>query len=167
MAQASPRPIPTLRFAHVETDIGPMWVAETDAGVAAVSRSGSLETFLAPLHRRYPDLHPEPGDLDAGWIDAGALPDVDLRGLAAFDVAVYRVVRAIPRGETMTYGEVAIAAGSPRAARAAGNAMSRCPLFPAVPCHRVVRASDGWSGWGGDAQLKRRLLRAERHEGAP
>ncbi|MDQ3346084.1 MAG: MGMT family protein [Chloroflexota bacterium] len=35
-------------------------------------------------------------------------------------------------------------------------------MFPAVPCHRVVRASDGWSGWGGDDRLKRRLLRAER-----
>jgi O6-methylguanine-DNA--protein-cysteine methyltransferase len=43
-----------------------------------------------------------------------------------------------------------------------GGAMSRCPLFPAVPCHRVVRAADGWSGWGGDVALKRRLLAAER-----
>jgi len=46
--------------------------------------------------------------------------------------------------------------------RAVGNAMARCPLFPAVPCHRVVRAADGWSGWGGDPALKRRLLHAER-----
>jgi hypothetical protein len=44
--------------------------------------------------------------------------------------------------------------------------MGRCPLFPAVPCHRVVRASDGWSGWGGDPRLKRRLLVAEREQGA-
>jgi O6-methylguanine-DNA--protein-cysteine methyltransferase len=43
-----------------------------------------------------------------------------------------------------------------------GNAMARCPFFPAVPCHRVVRAADGWSGWGGDVRLKRRLLAAER-----
>ena len=67
----------------------------------------------------------------------------------------------MPAGETVTYGEVAALIGSPGAARAVGGAMSRCPLFPAVPCHRVVRASDGWSGWGGDDRLKRRLLRAE------
>ncbi len=71
-------------------------------------------------------------------------------------------VRSRP-GETVTYGEVAALIGSPGAARAVGNAMSRCPLFPAVPCHRVVRAADGWSGWGGDDRLKRRLLAAEGH----
>jgi AraC family transcriptional regulator of adaptative response/methylated-DNA-[protein]-cysteine methyltransferase len=155
-------PAQPLRFARVDTSIGPTWVAETDTGVAAVSRSGSLETFLAPLRRRFPDLDAEPAELDATWIDRGVLPDVDVRGLAAFDVAVYRVVRAIPTGETMTYGDVAVAAGSPGAARAVGNAMARCPLFPAVPCHRVVRASDGWSGWGGEPAIKRELLRAER-----
>ena len=139
-----------------------MWVAESDRGIAAASGSGSLEAFLAPLRRRFPNLEPEPAELDTGWIDAGVLPDVDLRGLSPFDVAVYRVVRSIPRGETMTYGDVAVAAGSPGAARAVGGAMSRCPLFPAVPCHRVVRAADGWSGWGSDPSLKRRLLAAER-----
>jgi methylated-DNA-[protein]-cysteine S-methyltransferase len=67
----------------------------------------------------------------------------------------------VPAGETITYGEVAALVGSPGGGRAVGGAMARCPLFPAVPCHRVVRASDGWSGWGGDVALKRRLLRGE------
>jgi O-6-methylguanine DNA methyltransferase len=152
----------TLRFARVESSLGPMWVAETDAGVAATSRSDSVESFLLTLRRRFPDLAAVPADLDAGWVDDGSLPPVDLRGLPAFDRRAYEVVRAIPPGETMTYGEVAAAVGSPLAARAVGNAMARCPLFPAVPCHRVVRAADGWSGWGGDPALKRRLLRNER-----
>jgi O-6-methylguanine DNA methyltransferase len=150
-----------LRFARVETPIGPMWVAETDAGVAASSRSDSLEGFLAPLRRRFPGLEPVPTELDAGWVEGTWLPPVDLRGLSAFDRAVYEAVRDVPPGETITYGEVAALIGSPGAARAVGGAMARCPLFPAVPCHRVVRASDGWSGWGGDVALKRRLLRAE------
>ena len=154
--------MPVIRFGRVETSLGAMWVAQTDAGVAAVSRSAPIENFLAPLRRRFPDLDPVPTDVDAGWVDAGALPPVDLRGLAAFERRVYEVVRAIPSGETMTYGDVAAAVASPRAARAVGNAMARCPLFPAVPCHRVVRASDGWSGWDGDPGFKRRLLRAER-----
>jgi O-6-methylguanine DNA methyltransferase len=157
--------MPPLRFARVETSLGPMWVAETDAGVAAVTRSGSLDAFLAPLVRRFPGLEPEPAPLDGGWLDelldGGPLPRVDLAGLPAFDARVYEAVRAVPPGATVTYGEVAAEVGSPNAARAVGGAMSRCPLFPAVPCHRVVRAADGWSGWGGDDRLKRELLRRE------
>lgn len=155
----------TLRFARAETSLGPMLVAETDAGVVAAGRDGSLDAFLLPLRRRFPRLEPEPADLDAAWVEiaiaGGPLPPVDLRGLPAFDARVYEVVRDVEPGSTVTYGDVAALVGMPRAARAVGGAMSRCPLFPAVPCHRVVRASDGWSGWGGDASVKRRLLQIE------
>jgi O-6-methylguanine DNA methyltransferase len=157
--------MPPLRFARVETTIGPMWLAQTDRGVAAVDRAGSLEAFLEPLRRRFPASEPMPADADSVRLDdalgGGPLPPVDLRGLSAFDAAAYEAVRQIPPGETATYGENAAIIGSPGAARAVGGAMSRCPLFPAVPCHRVVRASDGWSGWGGDDRLKLRLLRLE------
>ena len=159
--------MPPLRFARVETSIGPMLAVETDVGIAAVGRAISLEAFLDPLGRRFPGFEPAPAELDLGWLtyalegDDGPLPPVDLRGLSAFDGRVYEAVRAVPRGERVTYGEVAALVGSPGAARAVGGAMARCPLFPAVPCHRVVRASDGWSGWGGDDRLKRRLLDAE------
>ncbi len=155
--------MPSLRFARAETPFGPMLVAETDAGVAAVSSSVALDAFLWPLRRRFADFEILPAEIDTRWIDEGALPDVDLRGLSGFDAAVYRAVRAIPAGSTATYGEVAVVIGSPGAARAVGGAMARCPLFPAVPCHRVVRAADGWSGWGGgNVALKRQLLHAER-----
>jgi O-6-methylguanine DNA methyltransferase len=164
--------MPSLRFARADTFIGPWLVAESDLGVAAVSRSPSLSDFLAALGRRFGGSDLVPGDLDVAWLTDAlsgfeSLPDVDLRGLPAFDASVYEVVRAVPPGETVTYGEVAAAIGSPGAARAVGGAMSRCPLFPAVPCHRVVRAADGWSGWGGDVALKRRLLLAERASPAP
>jgi len=154
--------MPSLRFGRLDSRLGPLWVAETDAGVAACSRSESPEALLAGLRRRFPGRQPEPGDVDATWVDGGGLPPVDLRGLSPFDRAVYAAVRSVPIGETVTYGEIAARIGSPGAARAVGGAMARCPLFPAVPCHRVVRASDGWSGWGGDVAIKRRLLRAER-----
>ncbi len=160
--------MPQVRFARVETPTGPMLVAETDAGIAAVGRAGSEGAVLASLARRIPGLEAVEGPVDASWLvgmlsgTSVALPDVDLRGLSAFDASVYRAVRDIPRGETATYGEVAAVIGAPLAARAVGGAMARCPLFPAVPCHRVVRAADGWSGWAGDVALKRRLLATER-----
>ena len=156
-----------LRFARVGTSLGPMLLAETDAGIAAVSRSDSLESFLAQLRRRFRGTEPVPADLASGWLEdalsGGPLPAVDERGLSAFDARVYEAVRSVPAGETVTYGEVAALIGSPGAARAVGGAMARCPLFPAVPCHRVVRAADGFSGWGGgDIEVKRRLLDMER-----
>ena len=155
----------SLRFASVDTLVGPLVVAETDAGVAAVARPEELEPLLSGLARRFPGLDAAPGKVDARWVvgalSGGPLPPVDLGGLPEWDAAVYRAVRSIRAGETATYGEVAAMIGSPGAARAVGGAMSRCPLFPAVPCHRVVRAADGWSGWGGDVRLKRRLLSGE------
>jgi O-6-methylguanine DNA methyltransferase len=155
--------MPVLRFGPAASPfLGALWVAETDAGVAAVSRVDAAEAFLASLRRRFPDREPVPGQVGAAWLDDGTLPPVDLTGLSPFDARVYAVVRDIPTGETLTYGEVAALVGSPGAARAVGGAMARCPLFPAVPCHRVLRAADGWSGWGGDPAIKRRLLRAER-----
>ena len=153
--------MPTLRFGRVDSPLGPIWVAETDDGLAACSRADAPDAFLAAVRRRFPGAEPHADDVDASWL-GGAPPRLDLTGLSAFDARVYRVVRDIPAGETLTYGEVAALIGSPGAARAVGGAMSRCPLFPAVPCHRVVRAADGWSGWGGDVALKRRLLSAER-----
>jgi O-6-methylguanine DNA methyltransferase len=59
-----------------------------------------------------------------------------------------------------TYGDIAAAAGSPRASRAVGNIMREC-RSPAVPCHRVIAAGGRLGGFGGSPQLKRELLRAE------
>ena len=167
-----------LAFATVETPIGPMLLAVTDAGIAALSGGTRLGTFLAALHRRFPDAQPV-ADAPAlrrpsAWLRdylngrRADLPVVDLRGLTAWDAGVYQAVRAIPYGETATYGEVARAIGSDGAARAVGGSLSRCPLFPAVPCHRVVLAGDGFSGWGGgDITVKRRLLDLERSGRSP
>jgi methylated-DNA-protein-cysteine methyltransferase-like protein len=57
--------------------------------------------------------------------------------------AVYRLVRRIPRGCVLTYGEIAARLGRPRGARAVGHAMRVCP--PGVPWHRVVNAQGGIS----------------------
>lgn len=81
----------------------------------------------------------------------------------SFADKVCRVVKKIPLGQTMTYGEVAAAAGSPGAARAVGTIMSR-NRDPKIPCHRVIR-SDGKIGdyaFGGEVRKRERL----REEGA-
>ena len=70
------------------------------------------------------------------------------------------VVRRIPPGHVATYGDVAAAAGGPRAARAVGNIMRGCGSRD-VPCHRVVAAGGALGGYGGNLGLKRALLRAE------
>jgi methylated-DNA-[protein]-cysteine S-methyltransferase len=78
----------------------------------------------------------------------------------SFSRRVLSVVRRIPLGRVATYGEVAAAAGRPRAARAVGNIMRTCGL-PDVPCHRVIAAGGRLGGYGGNLALKRALLRAE------
>lgn len=160
--------MPQVRFARVGSRLGPIWLAETDAGIVAASREDSPDALLTPLRRRFPDMVAVPTAIDATWLlDGGPPPRIDLRGLPDFRARVYRIVSRIPAGQTLTYGDVAALAGAPRAARAVGNAMARCPLFPVVPCHRVVRASDGWSGWSGDDRLKRALLAQERDGSHP
>jgi O-6-methylguanine DNA methyltransferase len=77
-----------------------------------------------------------------------------------FRQRVLLAVRRIPPGRIATYGDVAAAAGAPRAARAVGNIMKGCRA-PGVPCHRVVAAGGRLGGYGGSEGLKRALLGAE------
>ncbi|MBN2176550.1 MAG: methylated-DNA--[protein]-cysteine S-methyltransferase [Demequinaceae bacterium] len=74
---------------------------------------------------------------------------------------VWLAMRGIPAGEVVTYGELAVLAGNPRAARAAGHACARNVVGIFVPCHRVV-STTGLGGYGlGGNDLKRRLLQYE------
>ena len=76
--------------------------------------------------------------------------EVDLDGIGPFERAVYDVTRAIPTGQTLTYGEVAGRIGEPGAARAVGRALGANPLPIVIPCHRVIRESGelGDYRWG-------------------
>ena len=104
------------------------------------------------------------------WL-AGSLDDfgdVPLADGTAFQKACWRACCSIPRGETRSYSWLAAAAGSPRAARAAGQAMRRNPMPIVVPCHRVVGSGDWIGGYAGDARqsgptlgIKRALLQLE------
>ena len=87
--------------------------------------------------------------------------ELDLSELTPFGRALAQTLRAVPRGEVVTYGELAALAGRPGAARAAGTfcAQNRLAIF--VPCHRVV-AAGGLGGYGSlGSSYKRRLLALE------
>ena len=79
---------------------------------------------------------------------------------AQFRRRVLAAVTRIPPGRVATYGDVAAAAGNPRACRAVGNIMRDCRA-PGIPCHRVIAAGGKLGGFGSSPQLKRELLRAE------
>ena len=89
---------------------------------------------------------------------------IDWSLVRGFAVGVLQATARVPFGQVTTYRDVAGAAGSPRAARAAGNALGSNPIPIVVPCHRVVHAGGGLGGYTGGLERKRFLLRLE---GAP
>jgi methylated-DNA-[protein]-cysteine S-methyltransferase len=89
--------------------------------------------------------------------------DLDMARLTPFQRRAYAIARAIPPGQTRTYGEIAQALGDPGLARAVGQAMGHNPFAPVVPCHRVLAAGQkpgGFSASGG-ALTKLRMLAIE------
>lgn len=158
---------------------------EAPVGVGAVvaGRRGLREVFLpfrvatredmaATVRSRYPRLAGENSlgreaarqlvAYFAGEAVEFAVP-LDEEHVTPFRKKVYGIVRGIGRGQVMTYGQVAVAAGSPGAARGVGSAMAANPLPVIIPCHRVVGtggALTGYSGAGG-IDSKRWLLELE------
>ena len=85
---------------------------------------------------------------------------VDISGLGEFTKRILTACRTIKSGKTLTYGQIAIKAGSPKGARAAGNALAANPLPLIIPCHRIICANGnpgGYSGQGGKKTKKKML----------
>ncbi|GAB4319110.1 MAG: methylated-DNA--[protein]-cysteine S-methyltransferase [Candidatus Sumerlaeia bacterium] len=108
-----------------------------------------------------------------GYFDPSAPPafealqtlPLDWSGAPPFYQTVWRVCRSIPPGQTRTYQWLATQAGSPRAVRAAGQALAHNPTPLFVPCHRVVAADGGLGGFSAGLEWKERLLELEkRHQ---
>ncbi len=87
---------------------------------------------------------------------------LDWRLSSGFSRLVLQATARIPYGSLSTYKHVAADAGSPRAFRAAGNALGANPLPIVVPCHRVVHSGGGLGGYTGGLERKRALLAVER-----
>jgi methylated-DNA-[protein]-cysteine S-methyltransferase len=101
------------------------------------------------------------GLLSGARDDLRDLP-VDLDGVPPFHQAVYAIARAIPVGQTLTYGELAAKLNEPGAARAVGQALGSNPVPIVIPCHRILAAAGngGFSAHGG-VETKRCLLEIE------
>jgi methylated-DNA-[protein]-cysteine S-methyltransferase len=86
---------------------------------------------------------------------------LDLSAGTAFQQAVWRALKTIPRGQTRSYGWVARKIGKPTASRAVGTACGANPVPVVVPCHRVIAGDGSIGGFGGGLPMKRRLLQIE------
>lgn len=157
----------TIRWAVVETSLGPMLVAATAKGVCRLSFNEGRDH----LARRFPGAELVEGDegfaellgeVVAAVEQPGTARDIplDVKG-TAFQEAVWRELRRIPAGETRSYAQIAAAAGSPGAVRAAGSANGANNVAVLIPCHRVVRSDGSLGGYAYGTEIKRRLLAAE------
>lgn len=84
-----------------------------------------------------------------------------LKDWSEFERSVYLATFRIPEGKVSTYSRVARAIGKPRAQRAVANALHKNPLYPVVPCHRVVKADGGFGGEKKAASARRRHVEIE------
>lgn len=155
-----------------DTPVGPLGLAAGARGLRHLSFVQSEDEFLERLlgeHGDVPILRSELDDvrraLDRYF--TGERLDfsvaVDLHELPPFQRRVLDATARIPVGRVATYTQVATRAGSPRASRAAGNALHNNPVAIIVPCHRVLRADGSLGGYGGGLPIKEWLLA---HEGA-
>lgn len=159
-----------------ETPIGPCGISWSARGITGLQFPGdSAEATRADLQRRFPEARSAEapafvteaiaaivGLLEGADDDLTSIP-LDPDHIPPFNQRVYDVTRAIPPGQTLTYGEVAAAIGEPGAARAVGRALGENPYPIIIPCHRVLAAGGkmgGFSGTGGIA-TKRRVLAIE------
>lgn len=78
-----------------------------------------------------------------------------------FQLRVWELLQSIPYGETRSYGQLARELGDPNLSRAVGSANAANPIWIVVPCHRVIGASGGLTGYAGGLDVKRRLLELE------
>ena len=159
-------------YAEIDSPLGTLLIASTRRGLVAVSfASGGPDPVLDDLAVRLsPRIVRAPSRLDAAHREldeyfGGRRRDFDLTldwSLAGpFQRRILRRTAEIPYGATSTYSEIAARAGSPRGARAAGNALGANPLPIVVPCHRVLPRGGGIGGYTGGAHIKEALLRLE------
>ncbi len=158
-------------YSIVDSTLGRLIVAGTRHGLCFAAMGDSDRAMVSELRADYPKASIRRDDSLAGpWARAIAkylaglspmptLP-LDIRG-TPFQLSVWEQLRAIPRGETRSYSEIARRIGRPRAIRAVGTANGANPVSIVIPCHRALRASGHLGGYRWGLERKRRLLELE------
>lgn len=161
-----------IHYAYRSTPLGQVFAAQTECGLCMLHLVGqrSHAASLAELRRRYPEAVIEENDaaLDEVFhhVEAWSQGDdcaniaLDLQG-TPFQQKVWKVLRRVKAGKTVSYSELARLAGEPKAVRAAATACARNSVALFVPCHRVIRSDGSLGGYGGGVEHKRRLLQLE------
>jgi len=155
-------PVATMTFPHA---VGWITVGCGGRGICLIDLHESKPSH-AQLQRRHP-RHRLTEDAAAAraakevvlaWFETGAFEgDLDVSG-TPFQAAVWRALRRIPRGRTLTYRQLAAAAGNAEAVRAAGSACGANPVPLLIPCHRVIRSDGALGGFGPGPAIKAKLL---------
>ena len=159
----------TARYATTRADLGVVLAAATDRGVCAVTLGEDPAELTQDLARRFPKAI----RIEDPQALAGALTEVkavlagkpaslplDERG-TELQRQVWAALREIPAGTTASYAEVARSIGRPTAMRAVAQACGANPIAVITPCHRVVRADGGLSGYRWGVERKAALLARE------
>ena len=159
-------------YAEIDSPIGELIVFVTPRGLLRVKYADEpIEGVLADVAERVsPRILRAPSRTDEtrrqleGYFGlrrrSFSLP-IDWSLVHGFATGVLRQTARIPFGDVRTYGQVAAQVGSPRAARATGNALGSNPIPIVVPCHRVLHADGGLGGYSGGFDRKRYLLALE------
>ena len=161
-----------IRFGIAPCDLGLVLVATTEIGVCSIALGDDesaleaevrAEFFAAQTERDDAALAAQLQIMNQILSGETASPDLPLDVRAtAFQARVWRELRAIPRGQTRTYAQIAANLEMPTAARAVARACATNPVALVVPCHRVVRGDGSLAGYRWGVERKKRLLDAEK-----
>jgi len=160
-----------IRFAIGQCSLGAILVAQSERGVCAIALGEQPELLLRQLQDKFPRANLIGADDGfeqlvarvVGFVEAPGLGldlPLDVRG-TAFQERVWRALRDIPVGSTVSYTELAERIGAPKAVRAVASACAANSLAVAIPCHRVVRSDGQLSGYRWGIERKRELLKRE------
>jgi len=163
-----------IRFACFGSPLGTVLAAATSKGVCAIKLGDDatkLQRLLAEefsaaelVKDALPELRRKILDFISGDGSLARVP-VDIRG-TVFQRRVWQALRAIPRGETRTYSQIAREIGAPDAVRAVGSACGANPVALLVPCHRAMRTDGGLGGYAWGLEVKQQLLALEKKKRA-
>jgi AraC family transcriptional regulator, regulatory protein of adaptative response / methylated-DNA-[protein]-cysteine methyltransferase len=164
-------PIEEIRFALGPFSLGTALVAFSDKGVAAILMGSDRDALIGELVGIFPHTHliaDEAGLEDVlaqvvAFLEApqkGLDLPLDIRG-SAQKQAIWRALRNVPSGQTVTYGQMAKALPLPATAQEVGAACAANVLAVAIPCHRVLKADGSIAGYRWGVRRKRALLLGE------